>query len=142
MYRELYEEIGLRSAQVQMLGQTPYWLRYRLPHSIRRHSPDECIGQKQIWFILRLLGNDADICLKQSRFPEFDSWRWVDFWYPIQHVVLFKRAVYVKALSLLLPFAQQALGPSIVMGQPNLAGSGQSRGKKHLCSPRRCKRTG
>ena len=30
--------------------------------------------------------------------PEFDLWRWVDFWYPVNHVVPFKRYVYERAL--------------------------------------------
>lgn len=31
MYRELYEEVGLLSQHVQLLGMTKDWLRYRLP---------------------------------------------------------------------------------------------------------------
>src|SRR5690348_9019963 len=31
MYRELYEETGLRAGQVEVLGSTHGWLRYRLP---------------------------------------------------------------------------------------------------------------
>ena len=30
--------------------------------------------------------------------PEFDRWRWVDYWQPIREVIYFKRAVYTRAL--------------------------------------------
>ena len=30
--------------------------------------------------------------------PEFDRWRWVDFWTPVREVVYFKRRVYARAL--------------------------------------------
>ncbi|MEW8587371.1 MAG: RNA pyrophosphohydrolase, partial [Candidatus Thiodiazotropha sp.] len=54
MYRELREEVGLKAEQVEMMGATRNWLRYRLPERyIRRHREPLCIGQKQIWFLLR-----------------------------------------------------------------------------------------
>ena len=46
--------------------------------------------------------------------PEFDSWRWVDFWYPAQHVVSFKREVYVRALEHLAPHARAVAGDTAV----------------------------
>jgi len=30
--------------------------------------------------------------------PEFDRWRWADYWTPVREVVYFKRKVYVRAL--------------------------------------------
>jgi len=38
--------------------------------------------------------------------PEFDLFRWVEFWYPAAHVVSFKRSVYERALRYLAPLAQ------------------------------------
>ncbi len=39
MYRELYEEVGLKTRQVQIIGRTRDWLRYELPERyIRKHS--------------------------------------------------------------------------------------------------------
>ena len=56
MYRELREEIGLESDDVELLGVTQDWLRYRLPGKfIRRNSEPLCIGQKQRWFMLHLV---------------------------------------------------------------------------------------
>ena len=111
MYRELREETGLLPDHVEVLGTTPGWLRYRLPpRAIRRQERMLCIGQKQVWFLLRFRGNDADLKLDLTDKPEFDGWRWVDFWYPMQHVVTFKRSVYARALGHLAPFARAVAG--------------------------------
>lgn len=111
MYRELYEETGLEAHHVDVLGATPGWLRYRLPRrSIRTNSKPVCIGQKQVWFLLKLNADESQVCLDLTETPEFDSWRWVDFWYPGENVVHFKREVYVQALHLLSPFARILAG--------------------------------
>ena len=111
MYRELREETGLLPEHVDVLGTTPGWLRYRLPsRAIRRHERLLCIGQKQVWFLLRFRGDEADLRLDLTETPEFDGWRWVDFWYPMQHVVIFKRGVYARALGHLAPFARAVAG--------------------------------
>jgi len=106
MYRELREETGLLPQHVELLGATPGWLRYRLPQrAIRRNERQVCIGQKQVWFLLRLTGTEADVRLDLTETPEFDLFRWVDFWYPVDHVVMFKRGVYDRALRHLAPMA-------------------------------------
>jgi len=103
MYRELQEEIGLKPKDVQVLACTKGWLRYRLPKRlIRHHSLPLCIGQKQKWFLLRLLSADNKVCVDTTD-PEFDLWRWVSYWYPLGHVVSFKREVYRRALKELAP---------------------------------------
>lgn len=99
MYRELWEETGLRPEDVLLLGRTRYWLRYKLPEKyVRKNSVPLCIGQKQIWFILRLISDEAMVRFDCGHKPEFDSWKWVEYWYPLQDVVYFKRRVYRKAL--------------------------------------------
>ena len=104
MFRELEEEVGLISDDVEIVGCTEDWLRYKLPKRyIRRNSKPLCIGQKQIWYLLRLTANENSFRFDQSDSPEFEEWRWVDYWYPVNHVVAFKRAVYQKALQQLQP---------------------------------------
>lgn len=104
MYRELREEVGLLPADVEVLGCTRRWLRYRLPEQfIRRRSQPLCIGQKQRWYLLRLTGPQSRVQLDTSAQPEFDRWRWVDFWQPVREVIYFKRHVYISALSELGP---------------------------------------
>jgi putative (di)nucleoside polyphosphate hydrolase len=100
LYRELWEEVGLRREQVTLLGRTQDWLYYRLPkHLIRHRQLPLCIGQKQRWFLLRLQADDTSVCLDHSERPEFDQWCWVDYWHPVKEVVSFKQEVYQTALS-------------------------------------------
>lgn len=81
MYRELFEETGLRPEHVELIARTKDWLHYDVPDRwIRREWRGHYRGQKQIWFLLRMLGVDADIELKSgSERPEFDAWVWHDF---------------------------------------------------------------
>jgi putative (di)nucleoside polyphosphate hydrolase len=104
MYRELEEETGLTANHVELLGATPGWLRYRLPARFqRRNSKPLCVGQKQVWFLLRFLGDESAFNLNGFGDPEFTGYRWVDFWYPPDNVIKFKRRVYQRALTLLEP---------------------------------------
>lgn len=109
MFRELAEEVGLRPEHVQVLGATRGWLRYRLPrHLIREKCQRACIGQKQIWFLLRMRCADEAVHLDHSERPEFDHWQWVDYWYPLRAVVPFKRQVYYRALHELAPLLSRS----------------------------------
>lgn len=115
MYRELREEVGLDPGHVEVVGATPGWLRYRLPQRcVRRGSRPACIGQKQVWFLLRMRCQEAELRLDLTDKPEFDGWRWVDFWYPVDNVVHFKREVYVRALHHLAPLARSIAGDEAV----------------------------
>jgi putative (di)nucleoside polyphosphate hydrolase len=100
MYRELREEIGLLPDHVRIVGRTRDWLRYEVPdHWVRREWRGSYRGQKQIWFLLRLIGRDSDISLRATDHPEFDAWRWHDYWVPLDAVIEFKRDVYSQALN-------------------------------------------
>jgi len=115
MYRELREETGLSPHQVELLHSTPGWLRYRLPsQSLRRGEKLRCIGQKQVWFLLRLLCEDSEVRFDLAGKPEFDRFRWVDYWYPVENVVYFKREVYARALSHVAAAARGVAGPEAV----------------------------
>lgn len=99
MYRELEEETGLKREDVQIVMETRSWLYYRLPRRlIRVHQKPLCIGQKQKWFLLRMVGSVENINFSTTSSPEFDGWRWVDYWYPLKQVIRFKRKVYQRAL--------------------------------------------
>lgn len=104
LYRELHEEVGLSSDSVKILALTKGWLRYRLPRKMVRHdSHPVCVGQKQKWYLLRLLSDDAGISTSQTASPEFDGWQWVSYWYPLGQVVAFKREVYRRAMKEFAP---------------------------------------
>ena len=110
LYRELREEIGLQNQDVEIVGCTSGWLRYRLPKRFLRYrSRPLCIGQKQKWFLLMLTGNEDQVSFAYGNPPEFDDWRWVNYWYPLNQVVSFKREVYRKALNELAPSLQSVV---------------------------------
>ncbi|MHB1951084.1 MAG: RNA pyrophosphohydrolase [Acidiferrobacteraceae bacterium] len=105
LFRELHEEIGLAPRHVQVMGRTREWLRYELPAQLLRNGASGGFrGQKQIWFLLRLTGLDSDVRLDGGAEPEFDRWRWIEYWDAVQGIVEFKRAVYRAALTELAGF--------------------------------------
>lgn len=99
MFRELHEEVGLKPEHVRIIARTRDWLRYDVPQNwVRREWRGHYRGQKQIWFLLRLVGKDTDVQLRATEKPEFDAWRWHDYWIPLESVIDFKRDVYKLAL--------------------------------------------
>jgi putative (di)nucleoside polyphosphate hydrolase len=117
LYRELREETGLRPEHVSVLGSTRKWLKYQLPeYLIRQECGLRCIGQKQKWFLLRLRSKESALDLERASKPEFDDWRWVDYWYPASAVIFFKRDVYEQALRELEPALHGE--PGAAAGQP------------------------
>jgi len=114
MYRELMEEIGLAPQHVKIIGRTRHWLRYDVPSNwVRRDWRANYRGQKQIWYLLRMVGRDCQVCLRRTERPEFDAWRWSQYWIPIDGVVAFKREVYYQALSELARFL-----PNVIDSRP------------------------
>ena len=111
LYRELAEELGLERRHVEVVGCTRGWLRYRLPRRfVRRNAPQVCIGQKQVWYLLRLLTEEHDVRLDTTARPEFDHWEWVHYWRPAREVIYFKREVYRRALKELAPLLPAEAG--------------------------------
>ena len=82
MYRELYEEVGLESKDVQLVYISCRWLKYKIPirQCQKTSSNSRCIGQKQKWCLLKLLCNEDKINLAVSDHQEFDGWAWVSYW--------------------------------------------------------------
>ncbi|HIL39682.1 MAG TPA: RNA pyrophosphohydrolase [Methylococcales bacterium] len=126
MYRELKEEVGLAPKDVELLGRTRYWLRYDLPeHYIRKKSKPLCIGQKQIWFLLRLVSSESAIVLNSYEEPEFDDWCWTDYWEPLNGVVYFKRWTYQRALQELGGLLVENTNPVSARGYLSKSGEAQ-----------------
>ncbi len=109
LYRELYEEVGLIPQQVQIIGRTKGWLRYKVPKRFLRDNASSFIGQKQKWFLLKMLAHDEHVSLLQSKLPEFERWQWVSYWYPLGKIVSFKQDVYRHALKELAPYLPRCL---------------------------------
>jgi putative (di)nucleoside polyphosphate hydrolase len=92
------------------MGRTRDWIRYDVPEefmrrqAVNRNQRVGYKGQKQIWYLLRMLGQDHEIQLRATAHPEFDAWRWQPYWIELETVIDFKREVYQLALSELARF--------------------------------------
>ncbi|RTK96506.1 MAG: RNA pyrophosphohydrolase [Neisseriaceae bacterium] len=105
MYRELNEELGLFPEHVEIVAKTNGWLYYDVPvHWSKQNSKYR--GQKQVWYLLKLVGQEHHINLRHHNSPEFDAWRWVEYWHPVNEVVKFKQEVYQQALNYLAEFLE------------------------------------
>lgn len=119
LYRELHEELGLRPEDVRVVGSTQDWLRYDLPKRyIRRRWKPVCIGQKQIWYLLHLVADESALQLDVFDKPEFDGWKWVNYWHPSREVIDFKRDVYKQALRELAPLFYSSCGAGHAGARP------------------------
>jgi putative (di)nucleoside polyphosphate hydrolase len=97
--RELGEEIGVSPQAVEHLAEAGDWLTYDLPHHIVPHIwKGRYRGQKQRWFLLRYLGEDADINIATEH-PEFSEWRWIAPDEMIAAIVPFKRDIYEQVVA-------------------------------------------
>lgn len=102
LFRELQEEIGLERHHVTLAGSTSDWIRYKLPKRyVRRGRGPVCIGQKQRWYLLKLAIPEGAVEFKFTHTdePEFEGWRWANYWEPVREVIYFKRPVYVQMLT-------------------------------------------
>jgi putative (di)nucleoside polyphosphate hydrolase len=95
--RELYEETGTDKAEI--IAESQGWLHYDLPASIAATTwRGRFRGQRQKWFLMRFVGEDADIDLGRHK-PEFDAWKWIEPSELPGLIVDFKRAMYVTLLA-------------------------------------------
>ncbi len=105
MFRELSEEVGLQPNHVSVIHRTNGWLHYRLPESrVRSINGKKFVGQKQIWYLLKFIKTDNYININFFNEPEFDCWKWINFWEPLKLVARFKKTVYESALKTFYPF--------------------------------------
>lgn len=141
MYRELHEEVGLHPQDVKIVAINRGWQRYKLPKRlIRRDSNPVCIGQKQRWFLLQLTCDERKINTLASPSPEFDSWRWVNFWYPVRQVIPFKRDVYRRVMSefiSVMPYQENQSQQAQKNAHPNRKGSYKKRRAGHYANKKR-----
>ena len=140
MFRELQEEVGLLPEHVRIVGRTRDWLRYEVPDKfIRREIRGHYKGQKQIWFLLRMVCRDCDIHLRASDHPEFDAWRWSEYWVPLDAVIEFKRDVYQLALTELSRFLNRGRVPLSPYGHHHMGhgrhGEGGRPPRQHEARP-------
>lgn len=105
--RELWEETGVRSAT--LLGTLSARLRYEFPpYEGVGHKLSPFVGQEQLWFALRFVGEADEIDIASPRNgeePEFSDWRWERLESVPALVVPFKRAIYDRVAEEFRPFA-------------------------------------
>ena len=96
MYRELQEETGLEPQHVKILGRTREWLHYNVPiHWVKREWRGTYKGQKQIWFLLRLVGPRLRHQPARERaIPSSTRGAGTTTGCPLEAVIDFKREVY------------------------------------------------
>ena len=106
--RELWEETGVTS--VATLGHLDEWLTYEFPpYDGPPHKLAAFRGQRQLWFAMRFLGDDAEIDLNRGcgdEEPEFDAWRWERLGTVPALVVPFKQAIYRRVADEFRAFAE------------------------------------
>ena len=111
MHRELLEEIGLTKNDTELLSESSHRNQYKIPkknlRKLKKGKP-HVIGQKQKWFLLKLIVPDEAINLTyNSKFQEFDKWKWVDPTLPAMQVIGFKQQVYEQVLTEFQTFFNQ-----------------------------------
>lgn len=108
-FRELQEETGVVETKAEIIGAIDDWLTYDLPPDLLgRALRGKYRGQKQRWFAMRFLGEDADIDIAADAHQEFSEWDWVPIRQIVDLIVPFKRDIYERIADAFEPLAQAA----------------------------------
>lgn len=91
-FREIQEETGLRSSQLELVGNYPDPLAYELPSDAKNRKTGR--GQVQYWFLFKLKETSYQLDPSQSR--EFRASRWTSMDKLIDEVVRFRKPVYSR----------------------------------------------
>lgn len=98
--RELFEEVGISSKSVTLIESLDDWLKYEIPKKSRRRNflDRKFKGQKQKWFLFKLKKN-VEVTFENDPDNEFDDFKWVSYWYPLNVIISFKEKVYREVLN-------------------------------------------
>lgn len=97
-YRELLEETGIDANMVQLVAESKGWISYDFPADLSQKLwKGRYQGQTQRWFLMRFIGDDAQINI-QTEEPEFSDWKWMPTADLIDNIVPFKRHIYKQVL--------------------------------------------
>lgn len=88
--REIYEETGIRTNDLELLSTASRLLAYELPEEARTKKLGR--GQVQYWFLFRFTGQEDAITLGNQK--EFSAWKWMLMEKLTEKVVSFKQPVY------------------------------------------------
>tara|TARA_B100001057_G_scaffold88906_1_gene85097 strand:- start:1140 stop:1613 length:474 start_codon:yes stop_codon:yes gene_type:complete len=96
--REMEEEVGLKKNKVELITQSSDWYYYYLPKDLAETMwKGKFKGQRQMWFLYKLIGSDQDINI-HTKHPEFSDWKWVNKDFLVPNIVPFKKKTYTKVL--------------------------------------------
>ena len=102
--RELEEETGISRRLVELIAQAKEELTYDLPEDlIGKVWKEAWRGQRQTWFLMRFLGEDADVNIATPE-PEFRAWKWAEPGHLPDMIVPFKRQLYRDVLKEFAPY--------------------------------------
>ena len=103
-FRELFEEVGIHKREVKVVKKSDHWFDYDLPEKYQKRSDTmrKFKGQTQKWFMFKA-NTELNVSLCNNVQQEFVDYKWVSFWYPLSHIVLFKKDVYQNVLNEFLP---------------------------------------
>lgn len=101
-FRELEEETSVPASAVELITQTKNWVFYDLPPElVGKALEGKYRGQKQYWFLMKLMGDESLINL-DTKHPEFSRWKWSTKEELVSEIVDFKRDVYEQVAGELL----------------------------------------
>ncbi len=103
-FRELWEETGLQSHQVELIKESTAWYQYDFFEPLQ-YQDGLYHGQKQKWVLFRFEGNDLDFNLKTNPDEiEFVRFFWAQIDEIVDMVVPFKKEVYQAVVREFKPF--------------------------------------
>ena len=105
VYREMWEEIGLKHEDVRFMATTKKWYKYDLPEEVRRKKSIR--GQRQKWFLFLMVAPDSKIDFTTDKVQEFVDFEWVDIDSVKEMVVEFKQPVYSQVVEEFKPFVER-----------------------------------
>jgi putative (di)nucleoside polyphosphate hydrolase len=97
VYREMYEEVGLRPEDVRFIASTRQWYKYDLPETSRKKKTIR--GQRQKWYLFLLVSSENKIDFMTDKCQEFVDYKWVDLDEVISSVITFKQPVYEQVVA-------------------------------------------
>ncbi len=99
LWRELYEEAGLKNQDVELVSMIPFYLYYDLPKEMLGKSwGDRYVGQRHRWFLLDIK-NEQSINLNAHTDPEFLDFKWLSPQEIVSQGAPFKRETYKAVFS-------------------------------------------
>jgi len=101
VYREIWEETGIKKASLELLAVHPEWLAYEIPAELRKGGAR---GQVQKWFLFRFHGNENEIDLLNAVETEFKAWKWTTIQDLIKEIFHFRWPTYKKVCAEFAPF--------------------------------------